>query len=195
MSSAQPAGNLLQASASSDYDRSILWTFELPTLGAGETLTAADVSLAYRRDVSTGLELGSIFVLDSLRGTDTASNSDGIDPGNPPSTSGWTLLQDDFVDSSTSSEQNVGLDATGQTNLFTFLDNNYTAGEYLVISVAVDINDESTISDFQRFEFDDDRFTGAHYQLELTTIPEPSSLALLAEALGLAAVMLRRRRA
>lgn len=176
-----------------------VWTFQLASL-PNPTIIDADISLGFRRDNGLGGKdvLGSLFVRDTLGSDNSITTSDHIAAGDNLSPSGWTLIQSDFVTNSTSDGQNVSLSSTGKTNLVNFLNTTYTAGEYLVASVAFEFNGvpEGDLNGAARYEFtlDTDRFSEVtpHYQLSVTQIPEPSALALLGIAFTVA--IYRRRR-
>jgi hypothetical protein len=190
------------ASAPGWQNSNAVWTFQLANL-PGPTITDADISLGFRRSVGLGggdasdNEFGSLFVRNSLGNDNSITIADHIAPGNNLSPSGWTLIQSDFVTKGTSGGQNVSLSSTGKTNLINFLNTTYTAGEYLMASVAFEFNGD-TPGGSARYEFtlDTDRFDESvtpHYQLSVTGIPEPSALALLGIAFTVALFRRRRR--
>jgi hypothetical protein len=179
-----------------------LWTFELPNIDPAD-LTAANITLAFERSVGVGgggsTDHLDLFILDDLRATDSATfSADHIAPADQPSNpskTGYTLLQDNFIQRSTPDDTNVSLSSSAQADLLDYLQNDvtYTAGEYLVIAAAFS-NNTNDGNASGRFQMHRDDFAGGVNQLELTVIPEPSASALLAGALGFLLVFRRRRR-
>lgn len=179
------------------YDDQIVWLFELEDM---DSATAADVSLAYKREVSispNGVQpTVALYVSNLTRGTAEATTTDYITPGDDPTPpGGWTLLQLDFATQSTTEATNIGLNTTGRATLLGVLNNIYTSGysggEYIAIAAVADTNGISGVDEgSDRYEFKDGAFSGAHYQLEV--VPEPATMSLL--AIGGLAGLLRRKR-
>lgn len=171
-------------------DSSGLWTFELPVFDIN-TATDADITLAYQREVNIEPPQSvTLFVNNSLRATDSATTADYIAATTDPAPAGWTLIQEDFVIGNSSTNRNVSLSSTGKSNLLNFLQTNYTAGEFLVIGAAFDLNGNPA-GTFDRFEFQPGAFSGGVNQLAL--IPEPAVASLV--VMGMIPLLSRRRTA
>jgi len=105
---------------------------------------------------------------------------------------GYTTIENAFHTGSVTDGTLYSLSSTGQANLLSFLNSNYSEDDYLVVSMGMFATDGGG-------NFDRSRWLATNgtdnSTLEFTVIPEPSTFALLAGVLGLGLVMLRRRRA
>lgn len=173
-----------------------IWVFELQDLG-GQEILAADLGIAYLRDVNivTDEQTLDLFVRNSLGATGDVTTSDYIAQADDPNPVGWTLLQDDFITGDTAGATVQTLSATGQANLLTYLKDNYVAGQYLLISAAMDTN--GVTGNFDRFEFNtvNSRVDGdppiGQDELIVDVVPEPTTMGIL--GLGLLGLIKRRR--
>ena len=103
----------------------------------------------------------------------------------PEFTTNTVLLQSNFLTpSSTSGTYSLG--ATGRANLLSYMQSNYVTNNYLTFTFRMATNSVQNQAYLYRFGSNAD-LTGA-----LTTVPEPTTVALL--LLGGAAVLIQRRR-
>lgn len=175
-----PSGNSVRVGRFDGAESRILMNFQLPTLAPDEVLVGADL----RFSTLGGPTGGPTFSVD----LDAIAVRSGF------------IQASDFQAASTSIEEGVlfpgvpgfsnrSIGTAGEAALLDFLQNNYTALEFLFLRLTPDAtppeNDWYTIFATG---------TGALPQLTLTTeiIPEPASLSLLAA--GLALLTGRRRR-
>jgi hypothetical protein len=173
-----------------------VWAFELPDLG-GEDILAADLSIAYLRQVNIGSDQQtiSLFVRDALNATSDVTTDDYIAPADDLNPVGWTLLEADFITGDSAPTTNYTLSTSGQANLLTYLKDNYVVGNFLLISGALDTN--GFTGNFDRYEFDtvNSRVDGdppiGPYQLSIEVVPEPTTMAVL--GLGVIGLIKRRR--
>jgi len=156
-------GGLLRAGTAFDQNTA-LWTFQLPDVDVA-FYSQANLALAFRRAVSTSNETLDLYV--RFRSTDSASNADNFAPDADPTVAGWTLIQAGFASGNTGGNQNLTLNTAGQAALIDFLQSGgYTSGHYLAVAVVVSQNGAAS-SNYQRFEFDNDRFEGAKYEFSI----------------------------
>jgi len=105
-----------------------------------------------------------------------------------------TLLMEDFV-TTTSTFGSKSLDATGQANLFTYLQNNWVEDDYIFITLKADpvVLTNNDLNETYTFSSGAPTWeAGKSNALLIISVPEPSSTALL--GLGLSSMLLRRRR-
>jgi len=115
----------------------------------------------------------------------TTGNVTTADWNFPEFTTNTVLLQSNFLTpSSTSGTYSLG--ATGRANLLSYMQSNYVTNNYLTFTFRMATNSVQNQAYLYRFGSNAD-LTGA-----LTTVPEPTTVALL--LLGGAAVLIQRRR-
>ena len=180
------------------------FAFELPDLG-GNTVSTSQLTTFFDKYGSDGAAFDlSLFV--KTASSSTLSSADFIAPANDftgSTPSGWTEIELKFLpaNSSLSTGDSITMSSSGQTALTSFLNTYYTAtpagGDFLIAGLAAQTNGTPIDDNFEGVVIrgDNDATTPVITNLSITAIPEPSSFALLAGALGLGLVLLRRRRA
>ncbi len=170
-------------------------SFVLPDLG-GNPITAADLEINITGVTNAGYnaDLYAVRLTDSTGDVTNANPNPDHQTGSDSLTWDNTAfaptpasikIQDNFLteDSTTGL---TGLDSTGQSNLLDYLDDNYEVGGVVYFALAAD--ETGVGANHNSFKAND-----TDHQLSI--IPEPGTFALVAGALGLALVMIRRRRA
>ena len=177
------------ANFNGDYHRAAIFAFVLPDLG-GEAIGSANFRGFLDNNTLTSDFSGDLYGLRtsssvSILTTDWYGGAlDGA----------HTRIMDNFVSAGTA-EGNVDTDATADSVLVSWLQDQYTggavAGEYVFFRINMDTTTPSAGVE-ARF---DDGTTGdaTHGALTITTVPEPASVVLVGMA-GLALFLVRRRR-
>ena len=184
----------LTGSASSQTRRinNVVFGFTLPTLGAGETLDSATFN--FNVTGVRGSTRLDVYLLDTTNpdttGTDFFYNDGGDDPATDVE-----YVGDYFNDSSSGSQvdldEDVSLSVTGDalTLLQSFYTDNTPDQSEAFLRFNLDTELATGNPSYRRYNVNMDAATSS---LELTTIPEPASLALL--GLGGLLIAGRRRR-
>jgi hypothetical protein len=178
-----------------DDQRVFMVSFVLPDLG-GQTISDVDLGLninsiasGYNADLYavrlTGAT-GDVTNADPNPDHQTGTNSLTWDNTAFAPTPASTKIQDNFLTGSSSTGIN-SLSTTGSSSLVTYLDDNYEVGGVVYFALAADATGVG--ANFNRY-----RANNTSHQLTITAIPEPSTFALFAGALGLGLVLRRRRR-
>jgi len=179
--------------------RVVILMFQLPVLAPGETVTNAVLNTRFGITSNTPLFNIDVYATRVAAGSPNIDN--GLDWGFGASPGG-TLIQNDLVTPSTdlsSGDTLISTDATGNTNLSSYLNSNYVAGSYVYLRLNPDVAQDSVAiggSDSGYRVFSADIFSGTRAaQLELTTgvIPEPASVFVLAGVAGVLGLSRRRR--
>ncbi len=150
-----------------------VFAFQLPTLVAGESFSAASLDLNL-----TGISGTPTFNGDLVG---IRSNSSNAVLGSDYS--GGTLLHDDYVTTASTAGSQVSDDFAAWLNT-------QTAGEFVFIRVEADIDVSGGVGSFTGYNFT--TANSGTPTLNVTIVPEPSSTALL--GLGGLALILRRRK-
>lgn len=195
------SGTIGNSSSTFSNGRLSLGTFLLPSLSG--PISDADVSFFYNNGASGSFNGATIdlYVHNSFSTNQVLDGNEAVGDYNIPyaNTSGsptaanYTLIQKDFVVPTVSTGEVVSLSASGQSALTSFLQSNYTAGEYIVFAAALDINTNTPSGDYGVGMIYDGIAANASQQLSITVIPEPTTAALLAAGLGILMIGRRRR--
>jgi hypothetical protein len=170
-----------------------VFTFQLPTLAAGETLIGAHLDVTVSRAGTTAFN-SDLYGL-SARSTNSLQGADFY--AGPLDATDATLLQEDeFTPSSSTTATRTGTSALGDTALLAYLSEQYATqgpGSFVLLRYSPDFITAPTATSSFGYTISSAE-TSAHPVLTLTTTaqaPEPTTLSLLA---GGALLILRRRR-
>jgi len=181
--------------------RAAVWALQLPTLSLGESISDADFQVRLFSRQGTVTYNADLWAL-RTSGSSTVLASDygaGTSPSGP---AGQVLLQDNFATTSASTSVPLSTNSTADVALKNFLNANWVNGGYLFIRANVDgdpltfATDGSVGTLNQGYSFANGRtpLDANKPQLNITIVPEPSSVALVV-ATGASLLLLRRRRA
>lgn len=207
-------GSSGQASAGNVSSRSVVFVFQLPTLGAGESFTSADLNFT-RLASATGDQAPFSFNADlyglGRRASSAVSTADGFAGGFDATDA--TLIQNNilgasavttpattFTEAGISTEDSAG--ANSNTSLIAYLNTQYAggtgAGQFVFLRVNPDVSNVSNDGSRWRLATADDatatRKPTLNYTAEVVGVPEPATLGIFAMAWLLAAGRRTRRR-
>lgn len=137
--------------ANSSYDQALVLVFQLPTLVTGETIT--DAGLSFEGDAGGGSQAGNL----DLYGLGYQSSSTVSSPpyyaGSYGNDTNATELQNDIMTPSTTAGL-ITTDATGSSNLVTYLNALYIAGAVGGDYVLLRINPDTNEGNYKYWEID-----------------------------------------
>lgn len=178
--------------------RAAVWAFQLPTLSLGESISVADFSVRLFSRQGTFTYNADLWAL-RTSGSSTVLASDygaGTSPSGP---AGQVLLQDNFATTSASTSVPLSTNSTADVALKNFLNANWVNGGYLFIRANVDgdpltfaASGTGTLNQGYSFANAATALNANKPQLNITIVPEPSSVALVV-ATGASLLLLRRR--
>lgn len=176
--------------ASTSQLRVLVFPFELPALGAGEFFDSDETTFSVHL---MSREFGTDFGVDlyGLRYASTPTVST-----NDYAPAGATLLQETFFDASAINGTRISTDATGSSNLATWLGAQYSAGavagDYVFLQLRADADVATDAFNSYQVGMADNPTADLRPYLEVSIIPEPGTLGLL--GISLVSILVYRRK-
>jgi hypothetical protein len=182
-----------------DNRRAGVFVFQLPTRSPGQVVDTANFSVQeFSRDaaVDFDIDLWGLRVSDPSDGDTTDDEVLTTDYGvgtSPAGPSGQELIEESFIDNDVDGDsQRHDTDAAGESNLVTFLNNNYVDNGLLFLRATPD----STLpdGDTRNYTFAAGDRSSGQPELDVTLVPEPASASLALVGLGSLVMVSGRRR-